>query len=241
MIGDEKTILVNEVFGNTVQGEGPNIGKPSVFLRVAACNQHCVWCDTYYTWDWQRVNKSDEVHPMTASEVIERLREAHLGYEVGKFNLVISGGEPMLQQQRLQPLLRSITRTSMFREIELETAGTIAPVPGFADYIDQFNVSLKLEHSGNPKSLRYNPKAIDMIQNTGKAVWKFVAQKSEDFAEIDEIVEEHELFPIYVMPEGIDTETIGRHALAILPEVLRRGWTLTPRLHVQMWGQERGH
>jgi organic radical activating enzyme len=38
--------LVKELFGPTLQGEGAHAGRPCVFLRFAACNLACTWCDT---------------------------------------------------------------------------------------------------------------------------------------------------------------------------------------------------
>ena len=37
----------------SIQGEGANVGKPAVFLRMGLCNLKCSWCDTKYTWDWE--------------------------------------------------------------------------------------------------------------------------------------------------------------------------------------------
>src|SRR5438046_5626962 len=47
-----RTLVVSEIFGPTFQGEGPSLGRRCVFLRLGACNLHCRWCDTPYTWDW---------------------------------------------------------------------------------------------------------------------------------------------------------------------------------------------
>jgi len=233
-----KKILVNEIFGPTMQGEGPSLGIPCAFLRVAACNLRCTWCDTYYTWDWHRVNKEDEVHPMEVDEVYRRLGAV----APAKGNLlVVSGGEPMLQQARLAPLLKMIRETGLYHRIEIETAGTIQPTGEFLPLIDQFNVSPKLEHSGNEKRLRYRPEALDALMGTGKAVWQFVAQRPEDFPEMDELIRAHSLSPVFIMPEGTDAETISAHAHAILPAVVERGWRMTPRLHIELWGTQRGH
>ena len=53
-------IRVNEIFGPTIQGEGSTVGKPCFFLRVAGCNLHCGWCDTYYTWNYEGTTFSNE-------------------------------------------------------------------------------------------------------------------------------------------------------------------------------------
>src|SRR5947208_16309904 len=41
-------IRISEIFGPTIQGEGPLIGRPTVFVRTAGCDYRCRWCDTLY-------------------------------------------------------------------------------------------------------------------------------------------------------------------------------------------------
>jgi len=43
-----ESIAISEIFGPTVQGEGPLIGQPTVFVRTGGCDYRCVWCDTLY-------------------------------------------------------------------------------------------------------------------------------------------------------------------------------------------------
>src|SRR5262249_42610917 len=43
-----ESIPISEIFGPTVQGEGPLIGRPTVFVRTGGCDYRCVWCDTLY-------------------------------------------------------------------------------------------------------------------------------------------------------------------------------------------------
>lgn len=42
-------LLVAERFGPTLQGEGPSVGQPSLFIRLSRCNLSCAFCDTPYT------------------------------------------------------------------------------------------------------------------------------------------------------------------------------------------------
>ena len=104
----------------------------------------------------------------------------------------------------------------------------------------KFNVSLKLENSGNPLQTRYRPRVIEAFQNTGQAVWKFVATSADDLEEIHHIVYEHELSPVYVMPEGITRDNITQHLREIAQAVLNEGWNLTSRLQIEIWGNKRG-
>jgi len=45
------TLRVAELFGPTVQGEGPAAGERAAFVRLSGCPLACAWCDTPYTWD----------------------------------------------------------------------------------------------------------------------------------------------------------------------------------------------
>src|SRR5260370_21846782 len=94
--------------------------------------------------------------------------------------LVVSGGEPMLQQKRLLGLFQTLDRRW---RIEIETAGTIFPLSEVAMYVEQYNVSPKLENSGNELKLRYRGRVLDALQETGRACWKFVVTSIEDLAE----------------------------------------------------------
>ena len=63
MTFEEKAVRllnVNEIFGPTIQGEGPHTGRLVGFLRLAGCNLACSWCDTPYSWDWTKYDKAEE-------------------------------------------------------------------------------------------------------------------------------------------------------------------------------------
>ena len=157
--------------------------------------------------------------------------------------LVISGGEPLLQQDRLTDVM-SLLKDDLSLDgiwIEVETAGTIAPDNEFDFFVDAYNVSPKLEHSGNELSLRYRPEALEALRDTGKVQGcKFVAQEPSDLDEIAKLVKKHELFPVYVMPEGKNQADLSRHSEGLVEAIIARGWRMTPRLHIQLWGTERG-
>ena len=109
---------VSEIF-SSIQGEGLNAGKQAVFLRLALCNLACEWCDTKYTWDWKNYDYASEVKEMSIEQVKADLLKP------GVKHLVLTGGEPMLQQGELWPLLQSLKETGFF--IEIETNGTLLP------------------------------------------------------------------------------------------------------------------
>jgi organic radical activating enzyme len=145
----------------------------------------------------------------------------------------------MLQQEQLCAVIDELAPSV---RIEIETAGTLVPTAEFTKRVDAFNVSPKLAHSGNDKLKRYRPEALDALKATGKVqAWKFVAQSPSDLQEVDELVKLHGLWPVYIMPEGVTREDLEAHSKDLIDAVIARGWHMTPRLHIQLWGNERGH
>ncbi len=230
------TIVVNEIFGPTFQGEGPSVGRQATFLRLGGCNLHCIWCDTKYTWDWSQYDPRDELHSMSIDEVAGALTQS------GSTLLVVTGGEPMLQQKALEALFLVLTYGMPFEHIEIETAGTMMPVVMSPNIPLSFNVSPKLENSGNEYQKRFVPGALAAFTRR-KAIFKFVATDAgESLDEIAEIQRQIGINSsrIYVMPEGVTRGDIDHGVQKLALEVLRRGWNLSTRLQVIIWGQRRG-
>ncbi|HVF75240.1 MAG TPA: 7-carboxy-7-deazaguanine synthase QueE [Acidimicrobiales bacterium] len=223
------SLVVAEVFGPTWQGEGPSLGRTAAFVRLGRCNLACTWCDTPYTWDWSRFDASVELAELSVDEVLAQV-DAMGPVEL----LVLTGGEPLLQQSRLVPLLAGARARGL--RTEVETAGTLAPSAAVVDMVDGFNVSPKLANSGNPVERRWKPDVLAAFQSTGKAAFKFVVREA---AELDEVAA-FGVAPVWVMPEGSDADTLTRRMHDLAEPVLARGWNLSPRLHVHLWGDRRG-
>ena len=224
-------LIVNECFGPTVQGEGPSIGRRCGFVRLGRCNQACAWCDTPYTWDWERFDPAVELHDMSVDEVLAQVDAMDVEM------VVVSGGEPLLQQRALEPLLHAMKQRGW--RVEIETAGTITPLMA-NDLVDQWNVSPKLANSGNPLERRYKPDVLRAFESTGRAIFKFVVCEPADLEEVDGIVGECGLCDVWVMPEGTEAATLERRFSDLAEDVIKRGWNLTTRLHILIWGDRRG-
>jgi len=222
-------ITVSEIFGPTVQGEGPSIGRRCAFVRLGKCSLACSWCDTKFTWDWSHYDPAVELHNVEVDAILEALDSMDVAM------VVISGGEPLLQQRELDPLVSKLRDERGWR-VEVETAGTIAPTIR----VDQWNVSPKLENSGNPRDRRYRPDVLRAFAATGDAAFKFVVTDPGDLDEVAAIVDECGLENIWVMPEGTDVTTLQSRLAWLATEAAERGWNVTTRLHVLIWGNERG-
>lgn len=229
--GGPHPLVVSEIFGPTVQGEGPSVGELAAFVRLGRCNLACRWCDTPYTWDWDHHDPAVELTSMTAAEILARLEP------MGARLLVVTGGEPLLQQRHLRPLLEG-TRERGWR-VEVETGGTIAPALP-EGLVDRYNVSPKLAHSGMSPERRYRPDVLRAFRDGGRSVFKFVVEAPADLDEVGVMVDECDLEPVWIMPEGTDAATVLARLQELAPHVLQRRWNLTPRLHVLVWGNRRG-
>ena len=223
-------LAVSEIFGPTVQGEGPLAGWPAVFLRLMGCNLRCRWCDTPYTWDGSRFDLKAETRRLEPEHAAERISDIMGGKEM---LLVVTGGEPMLQQHALAQLLQHLPQ----QRVQVETAGTVPPLP----ILDvSYVVSPKLHHSGNNGS-RYVPAALNALRDTGRVDgWKFVLAGVRDYREVDWMVEQHQLAPVYIMAEGTDSWRLAERLAELAPDAIERGYRLTPRLHIDLFGNRRG-
>jgi 7-carboxy-7-deazaguanine synthase len=222
-----------EIF-HSIQGEGVYAGRPVVFLRLALCNLACVWCDTRYTWDWEHFDQRREVVTISADEAEESIRR------YGCRNLVVTGGEPLVQQRSLTPLLERLKGGGFW--IEVESNGTIVPGKKLLGLVDHWSVSPKLENSGNPRPSRENPEAYRRFRDLPSAHFKYVIDKADDLAEVRAKLEKYEIPPdrIVLMPQAQDREAILEKSRWLVDVCKGEGYLFSTRLQVLLWGNQRG-
>jgi organic radical activating enzyme len=227
----QRSFKVSEIF-ESLQGEGPTAGEPATFLRLATCNLHCAYCDTKYTWDFNNYSYRAEVRSMPLERVADALiRSAHR-------RLVVTGGEPMLQQAALGDLLAALGGDWT---VEVETNGTLVPSATLTRRVDQWNVSPKLSSSGNREGLRFRPRVLSSYRDTGRAFLKLVVATEADVAEAEALVAAL-AWPndrVMLMPEAQSRETLREREPFVARESLARGWRASPRLHVERWNGAR--
>jgi len=222
-----------EIF-HSIQGEGVYAGKPAVFIRLALCNLACVWCDTRYTWDWDRCDQREDVMTISLDDAGEAIRR------YGCPNVVITGGEPLVQQRQLTPLLERLKGCGFW--IEVETNGTIAPGKKLVELVDHWSVSPKLENSGNPVSARENPDAYRLFRGLPSAHFKFVIEKAGDLVELRSLAEKYNLprEKIVLMPQAQDRDTLLEKSRWLVEICKVDGYLFSTRLQVFLWGSRRG-
>jgi 7-carboxy-7-deazaguanine synthase len=224
-------VKIAELF-YSIQGEGELLGTPSFFVRTSGCNLRCTWCDTPYTsWEPQ----GEEI----AITAIVKEALQHTGRHV-----VITGGEPMIA-----PAVGELTRA--FRaagfHITIETAGTV-----FQDVeCDLMSISPKLANStpherdggrwaAQHDRLRLQFDVLHKLTQSFHFQLKFVFQSCLDLIEIQMIVDRLNApaTSVLLMPEG--TRNLRQRALEVAEVCKEKGFRMSPRLHVDLWGDKRG-
>lgn len=251
-IHDVDALVISEIFGPTVQGEGFAAGRHCMFVRLGNCNLECTWCDTPYTWAFspqkaakhqsgKQFSRREQLRTVDSNTVLKELF-ALQNLDEDPTMIVISGGEPLMQQGiGMIYLLRAFDNLEC--PVHIETAGTIEPTRFVQNIVTQFNVSPKLEHSGNIRGKRYKPQALTTLLDTGKARFKFVIQQESDLEEVQEIVDNIQIPSawVQVMAEGVTNDTLKETMTPELADkIVQRGWGISPRLHIALWKDVRG-
>lgn len=201
-------LYISEIF-HSIQGEGPNAGYPVVFLRTAGCNLRCTWCDTLYALEFRQGKK------METDDIVRAIEWFDCNH------LVITGGEPMIQQKGLKQVLAKLNNCY----VEIETNG------GFESEIDQhvnqYNCSPKLKNSGN-KSYE-----LKLLPNE-KTWYKFVVADEEAFQETLKCIQQYNLphQRVRIMPEGRTGEETQKKSGWLIELCKTHGFIFNPRLHL---------
>lgn len=234
-----------EIFPS-LQGEGPSIGRPCVFVRLSRCNLACKWCDTAYTWRFTgdiRPHRDDVTFERVENQITLDVREVVMRIlALRPTRLVITGGEPLLQAPALAKLIPMLKEAVPALEVEIETNGSVPPPHAITQLVDQFNVSPKLSHSGNAEELALVPELLRDWAANPKAWFKFVVADMDDLNEVAELQALYNIPAgrLFVMPEGIDSETLRERSQWLAGAALTHGWRFTDRLHIHLYGDTRG-
>jgi len=156
----------------SVQGESSFAGRPCIFVRLAGCNLRCSWCDSEYTFKGGYKLSEDEV----VAEV-EKLAPVKL--------IEFTGGEPMLQERELVPLMERLLASGY--ELMIETSGErpLDHVPAAVHKI----VDVKCPGSGEGGSFRLSN--LDFLTKGDEV--KLVITDRNDYEFAREFIGQHAL------------------------------------------------
>lgn len=229
-------MLISEIF-YSLQGEGELTGVPSVFVRTSGCNLRCNWCDTPYA-SWNPEGTVMSIDDIVAAVQIHPAR-----------HVVLTGGEPMIAKG-IRELAAKLKQLGY--HITMETAATIAP-DGIA--CDLASLSPKLRHSApddrldetwrkKHEALRWQPEVVRRWLTEYGYQLKFVVSKLDDVEEIEtmlgQLAREIPRAKVLLMPEGVTVEALRARAGWLGELCKARGYRYASRLHVELYGNQRG-
>jgi 7-carboxy-7-deazaguanine synthase len=163
---------ITEIY-KSLQGESTYAGLPCVFVRLTGCNLRCTWCDSEYTFQGGR--------KMTVEEV----RDEVLRLSPGGGLVEITGGEPMLQEKEIVPLMQQLLDDGY--KVLLETSGErpLEQVPARVVKI----VDVKCPDSGEAGTFRLE----NLARLTEHDEIKFVLASRADYDFAREFTRQHNL------------------------------------------------
>jgi 7-carboxy-7-deazaguanine synthase len=228
-----KPILISEIFGPTIQGEGALIGRQTVFVRTGGCDFRCDWCDTLYAVSLEHKH---EWRPMSASQIVEGVLRLSSGQPI---LVTLSGGNPALHD--LEPLLDLGHAKGL--TFALETQGSKAR--NWFSKLDFLVLSPKPPSSQMTTDWEAVARCIQSAGGVATSL-KFVVFDEDDynFATVGKKRFPH--LPIFLQvgtQAPAEAEKIRAQTEWLLQRAARDGWLdvyILPQLHVLLWGDRRG-
>ena len=239
-------LRVAEIFCS-IQGEGPCIGVPAIFLRLSGCNFDCNWnvngkvqhCDTR----WAR----NEGKLMSIPEVVQEIYKIREQYPVS--TLIVTGGEPTLQAEQLRILITILRDRNDITHIDIESNGTIPK------YCVEQRKSMLSEWIGNFNHYIVSPKPqtkskdLELLCRAAfpeRFFFKFVCDDSKETN--DWILKTIQPFinlmlpreNIFLMSAGTNAQELRERDKRTIEICKEANVRFSPRVHSYIWGLKKG-
>ncbi len=241
----KERIRISEIFGPTVQGEGPLIGRPTVFVRTGGCDYRCSWCDTLYA---VLPEYHDEWALMTPADIMVRVDELAGGNPA---LVTLSGGNPALHP--LASLIALGRRNG--HTFALETQGSVAQ-PWFAE-LDWLVLSPKPPSSGMTTDWDAFEACLQAARGRPHCVLKIVIFNDADYSYAQTVAVRYPALPVYLqvgnpapltavggtLADESDVDDLLQRFRWLVGKVTADHWfaaKVLPQLHVLAWGNKRG-
>lgn len=223
----------------SLQGEGPNTGVPSIFIRYSKCNLNCgdsenaKWkCDTKHLMNTGKDYKLEQV--------IEWLKENELYRSVlsKTVHLVLTGGEPLSVNSSL--FFANLLSALKSYYAEIETNGT-----QFNDRLvlmaDTIICSPKLSSSGISTFKRFKPKIILKLLSMSKSIYfKFLVATTDDLIEVKYFIDKFRIPRklVYIIPAAVSREELTEKLPVLFRWCVQEKYKLSNRLHIQIFDRK---
>lgn len=216
-----------EIF-SSIQGEGPSIGKSCIFIRLANCTLSCRMCDSKH-----HCKNSIKITPQ---KLINKINSQPIR------NIIFTGGEPLIQQEQI---LQVITQIQKPNWIEIETNGTIKPLPKLLNLVNQINCSPKFlaeQQNKYASSFIDNAEVINTIKKYRHVFFKIVVQDiKKDIKKIKLWQKKYEILnnQIWLMPKGTKANEIINGTKNLM-QFAKECYNISTRLHIILFNNKKG-
>lgn len=164
---------ITEIY-KSLQGESSFAGLPCVFVRLTGCNLRCSWCDSEYTF-----TGGTKMSPQEVEAEVHRLSPPRQRTRL----VEITGGEPMLQERELVPLMQRLIEQGY--TVLLETSGE-RPLESVPKEVHKI-VDVKCPHSGAAGTFRLE----NLATLTERDELKFVLSDRADYEFARDFLRQH--------------------------------------------------
>lgn len=232
-------IRINEIFGPTIQGEGPVIGVQTIFIRTWGCDSRCAWCDTKHAWGDKT---GPECLEMSVKQIVDRVKALSEGCKT----VTLTGGNPCTQN--LTSLVLALKDEGY--DIVLETQGTI-----YKEWVSECNMVVVSPKPPSAGDVHYQ---VDATKTLGKflalpcSFLKVVVFDDMDFRYAKVMHQNNPDIRMYLQPgnsmESSSLEDMRGNLLDKLDWLIDQVMSspemndivVLPQLHTLIWGNERG-
>jgi len=210
---------ISEIF-YSIQGEGIEMGMPTVFVRLFACDLRCSWCDTMYAVEGRDFTE------VSVNEVLERVREWDCK------RVCITGGEPLIQSKEVSALAEELIKRDY--KILLETSGHKMPPDVF--WTEGSVISMDCKCPGSGMHERMDFALYQKLRPSDQL--KFVIQDEADYGYAVNILDRHTI-KAHIIFQPAGGQGVGWITKRVMSDNLK-GVRVLPQLHKIIWGDKRG-
>ncbi len=200
----------------SIQGEGLDMGLPTVFVRTSGCPLRCKWCDTLYAFS--------EGEEMSIEQILEQI-QSH-----GMSRVCLTGGEPLVQKD-IYRLIQKLIDSNYFVSIETSGAISIEDMP----CVENLRIVLDIKCPSSEMHEKMDFSNIELLSPGDEL--KFVVADKKDYEYAKGIVDKYKPICSIVMQPVWGSE-IKELAEWVLDDHLNA--RVLPQLHKIIWGERRG-
>ena len=227
---------IAEIF-KSIQGEGPMMGRPCVFLRVGGCTLDCPECDSAEVWK----NPVEMDEQQILNELELKGRDLFLRKN-GR--LILTGGSPLRVQKDLARLLsrRPVWMSSGMIggvEIEVETECMVLPCAEIDRFVNQYNVSPKIGEFGRGQNM--NGRVLEWHVDDPRSIFKFVVT-NKDLHNVKRFIDSAAIHcdRVWLMPMASSREQLDKVSKDIVDFAVENHYNYSHRLQLSIWDKATG-